>query len=147
MIPDDRPLPRTEVELSVPFHDVDMMQVAWHGHYVRYLEIARCQLLDMIDYNYPQMQASGFAWPVIDLRLRYASPANFAQRLAIEARLTEWEHRLKIDYTIRDASTRQRLTRAWSIQVAVGLDDHEMCLASPPALVQRLVAWQQANEA
>ncbi|NWO10756.1 acyl-CoA thioesterase [Chromohalobacter salexigens] len=147
MIPDDRPLPRTEVELSVPFHDVDMMQVAWHGHYVRYLEIARCQLLDMIDYNYPQMQASGFAWPVIDLRLRYANPATFAQRLAIEARLTEWEHRLKINYTIRDAGTRQRLTRAWSIQVAVGLDDHDMCLASPPALVQRLVAWQQANEA
>lgn len=147
MIPDDRPLPRTEVEMSVPFHDVDMMQVAWHGHYVRYLEIARCQLLDMIDYNYPQMQASGFAWPVIDLRLRYANPATFAQRLAIEARLTEWEHRLKIDYTIRDADTRQRLTRAWSIQVAVGLDDREMRLASPPTLMQRLIAWQQANEA
>ena len=24
------------VELEVPFHDVDMMEVAWHGHYVRY---------------------------------------------------------------------------------------------------------------
>ncbi|MCA1771673.1 MAG: acyl-CoA thioesterase, partial [Halomonas sp.] len=120
MTPDDRPLPRSETEIVIPFHDVDMMQVAWHGHYVRYLEIARCELLDAIDYNYPQMQASGFAWPVIDLRLRYAGPALFAQRIAIEARLSEWEHRLKIDYTIRDAETRKRLTRAWSVQVAVG---------------------------
>ncbi|WP_163558688.1 acyl-CoA thioesterase [Halomonas sp. NO4] len=145
MTPDDRPLPRAEVELEIPFHDVDMMQVAWHGHYVRYLEVARCQLLDAIDYNYPQMGESGFAWPVIDLRLRYAAPALFAQRIAIEARLSEWEHRLKVDYTIRDADTRKRLTRAWSIQVAVGLDDGEMRLASPPAFVERLVAWQEAN--
>ncbi|CAM3357086.1 acyl-CoA thioesterase [Halomonas lysinitropha] len=145
MTPDDRPLPCAETELTIPFHDIDMMQVAWHGHYVRYLEIARCALLDAIDYNYPQMSESGFAWPVIDLRLRYAAPAVFAQRLAIEARLSEWEHRLKIDYTIRDAGTRRRLTRAWSVQVAVGLDDQEMRLVSPPALVERLLVWQEAN--
>lgn len=145
MTPDDRPLPRCETELTIPFHDVDMMEVAWHGHYVRYLEVARCALLDTIDYNYPQMHASGFAWPVIDLRLRYAAPALFAQRIAIEARLSEWEHRLKIDYTIRDAETRRRLTRAWSVQVAVGLDDQEMRLASPAALIERLLAWQEAN--
>ncbi|RCV91722.1 acyl-CoA thioesterase [Billgrantia montanilacus] len=145
MTPDDRPLPRAETVLTIPFHDIDMMQVAWHGHYVRYLEIARCTLLDAIDYNYPQMSESGFAWPVIDLRLRYAAPAVFAQRIAIEARLSEWEHRLKIDYTIRDGETRRRLTRAWSVQVAVGLEDREMRLASPPVLVERICAWQEAN--
>ncbi|SHM36638.1 acyl-CoA thioesterase [Vreelandella subglaciescola] len=145
MTPDDRPLPRADVEIEIPFHDVDMMQVAWHGHYVRYLEIARCKLLDAIDYNYPQMRDSGFAWPVIDLRLRYAAPALFAQRIRIEARLTEWEHRLKVAYTIRDAATGQRLTRASSVQVAVGIDDQDMRLASPPALVERLLAWQEAN--
>lgn len=145
MTPDDRPLPRAEVEIEVPFHDVDMMAVAWHGNYVRYLEIARCRLLDAIDYNYLQMQASGFAWPVIDLRIRYAAPALFAQRLRIEARLSEWEHRLKIDYTIRCADTQQRLTRAWTVQVAVGVDDREMRLASPDVLIERLLAWQEAQ--
>lgn len=143
---DDGKLPRYETELTIPFHDIDMMQVAWHGHYVRYLEIARCALLDALDYNYPQMQASGFAWPVIDLRLRYAAPVLFAQRIAIEARLSEWENRLKIDYTIRDAQTRKRLTRAWSVQVAVGIEDREMRLESPPVLRERLLAWQEANQ-
>ncbi|MDN3521803.1 acyl-CoA thioesterase [Halomonas ramblicola] len=145
MTPDDRRLPQAEVEFEIPFHDVDMMEVAWHGHYVRYLEIARCRLLDALDYNYPQMRDSGFAWPVIDLRLRYAAPATFAQRIAIEARLSEWEHRLKVDYTIRDAESRQRLTRGWTVQVAVGLDDREMRLASPPVLVDRLLAWQERH--
>lgn len=145
MTPDDRPLPRAEVEFEVPFHDVDMMAVAWHGNYVRYLETARCRLLDAIDYNYLQMQASGFVWPVIDLRIRYAAPALFAQRLRIEARLSEWEHRLKIDYTIRCADTRQRLTRAWTVQVAVGIEDREMRLTSPDVLIEHLLAWQEAQ--
>ena len=39
------------VEIEIPFHDVDMMEVAWHGHYVKYFEIARCALLDQFDYN------------------------------------------------------------------------------------------------
>ncbi len=145
MTPDDRPLPRVDVEIEIPFHDVDMMQVAWHGHYVRYLEIARCKLFDAIDYNYPQMRDSGFAWPVIDLRLRYAAPALFAQRIRIEARLAEWENRLKVNYTIRDAESGKRLTRASTVQVAVGIDDEEMRLASPPVLIDRLLAWQEAN--
>lgn len=144
MTPDQRPLPTCETEMTIPFHDVDMMQIVWHGHYVRYLEIARCALLDKINYNYLEMRESGFAWPVIDLRLRYAGPMVFTQTIAIEARLVEWEHRLKIDYTIRDASTRKRLTRAWSVQVAVGVEDLEMRLASPPVLIKRLLAWQDA---
>ncbi|SDU23943.1 acyl-CoA thioesterase [Halopseudomonas salegens] len=143
MTPNDRPLPRCEIELEIPFHDVDMMRVVWHGHYVRYLEIARCALLDMLDFNYLQMCEAGHAWPVIDMRLRYAAPATFTQTIAIEARLTEWEHRLKIDYTIRDAQTRQRLNRAWTVQVAVGIEDQEMRLVSPPVLEQRLLAWQE----
>jgi len=140
--PTDTPMPTATVEMEVPFHDVDMMEVAWHGHYVRYLEIARCKLLDMLDYNYPQMRDSGYAWPVIDLRLRYAGPARFGQRIAVTARLREWENRLKLDYVIRDVESGKRLTRGYSVQVAVGLEDGEMLLASPPALSERLAKWQ-----
>ena len=37
------------IEVEIPFHDVDMMAVAWHGHYVRYIELARCALLERIE--------------------------------------------------------------------------------------------------
>ena len=146
MTPDDRPLPLVEVAMTIPFHDVDMMEIVWHGHYVRYLEIARCELLDHIDYNYLQMRESGFAWPGIDMRLRYAAPMRFTQRILIEAKLTEWEHRLKVDYCIRDAETRQHLTRAWTVQVAVDVANQEMCLASPKLFVDKLLAWQEQQQ-
>ena len=145
MTPAEHPLPSAEICLTIPFHDVDMMQIVWHGHYVRYLEIARCALLEALDYDYNDMRESGFGWPVIDMRLRYVAPAIFTQEIAIEARLTEWENRLKIDYTIRDSATRKRLNRAWTVQVAVGVEDREMRLESPAVLREKIVAWQQRH--
>jgi acyl-CoA thioester hydrolase len=126
------------VEVIVPFHDLDPMEVAWHGHYVKYFELARCALLDRIDYNYPQMRASGYAWPVIDLHVRYAQPARFNQRLKVRADLVEWEQRLKIQYQIHDLDSGQRLTKGHTVQVAVNGATGEMCFVSPAVLFEKL---------
>jgi acyl-CoA thioester hydrolase len=120
-----------DTEVLVPFFDVDSMNVVWHGHYIKYLEVARCALLDHIGHNYTQMLESGYAWPVIDIQLRYVRGAVFGQRLIVRASLVEWENRLKINYLISDAETDERMTRASSIQVAVDIKTREMQLASP----------------
>lgn len=127
-----------EVEIEIPFHDVDVMGVAWHGHYAKYLEIARCALLDKIDYNYPQMRESGYAWPVIDMRIRYPRPLYFQQKVRVLVKLEEWENRLKFSYEIRDSETGQRLTRAYTVQVALDMKNAEMMFASPPILFEKL---------
>ena len=127
-----------EVELQVQFFDLDPMQIVWHGNYVKYLEVARCALLDTLDYNYPEMQASGYAWPIIDLHLRYAHPATFGQRVKVRASVIEWENRLKIAYVITDSVSGQRLSRGTTTQVAVDMATHEMCFASPPVLLKKL---------
>ncbi len=124
-----------DTEILVPFFDIDTMDVVWHGHYVKYLEVARCALLDKIGHNYMQMKASGYAWPVIDLQLRYVRGATFGQKLNVRASLVEWENRLKINYLISDLESAERLTRASSVQVAVDLASHEMQLASPQVFV------------
>ncbi|MDR3212888.1 MAG: acyl-CoA thioesterase [Azoarcus sp.] len=126
------------VELEIPFHDLDPLEICWHGHYVRYLEIARTALLRSFGYDYPDMRDSGYAWPVIELHIRYAQPLRYRQRIVIEAAVVEWENRLKIDYTIRDAASGQRLTRAYTVQVAVDMRTREMCLVSPAVLAEKL---------
>ncbi len=84
------------------------------------------------------MRASGFAWPVIDLRIRYAQPLRFQQKIKIIATLVEWENRLKINYLIEDAATGQRLTKGYTVQVAVDMQNQEMLLASPAVLLDKL---------
>lgn len=127
-----------EVRLSPAFHDLDPMDVVWHGHYLKYLELARCALLQSFDYDYPQMRDSGYAWPVVDMRTKYVRPARYGQALVVRAELLEYEHRLKIGYEVRDADSGEVLTRATSVQVAVDLASGEMCFVSPPVLLQRL---------
>lgn len=119
-----------DTDVLVPFFDVDSMDVVWHGHYVKYLEIARCALLSDIGHDYTQMKAAGYVWPVVDLQLRYVRPARFGQRVVVTAELVEWHNRLKVHYLIRDAATGERLTRGATVQVAVTLAG-EMQLLSP----------------
>jgi len=127
-----------ETEISVQFSDLDPMEIVWHGHYVKYLEVVRGVLLDTIDYNYPQMKASGYVWPVIDVHLRYIHSATLGQRLKLRAEIVEWENRLKINYLITDAITGDRLTRATTTQVAVEIASREMCFVSPAVLFEKL---------
>jgi acyl-CoA thioester hydrolase len=131
-------LPQISIDLKIPFHDVDMMEIVWHGHYARYFEIARCALLDKIGYNYRQMRDSGYSWPVIDLRMRYIKPAVFDQIVTVRAEIVEWENRLRINYLIVDKETGERLTKGYSIQVAVDLARNEMCFESPGILFEKL---------
>ena len=127
-----------EAEVVVQFYDLDPLQVVWHGNYVQYLEIVRSELLNQIGYNYEEMKASGFAWPVIDLHIRYAGPAQFNQKLKLQAEIVEWENRLKINYVISDAQSGKRLTRASTTQVAVDMASGTMCFVSPPILLKKL---------
>ncbi len=127
---------QAEVEMLVPFFDVDSMDVVWHGHYVKYFEVARCALLERIGHNYQQMRDAGYAWPIIDMQLRYMRGARFNQRIVVRADLVEWENRLKINYLIRDAETGERMTRGSTVQVAVEIASGEMLLASPRVFVE-----------
>jgi acyl-CoA thioester hydrolase len=127
-----------EVEVRAPFHHIDPLEVVWHGHYVEYFELARAALLDRIEYNYAEMRDSGFAWPVIELFVRYARPIRYGQRVRVQARLTEWESRLRIEYAVLDAETGARLTRGHSVQVAVAMATGEMCFVSPDVLFRKL---------
>ncbi len=126
------------VVIRVPFHDVDMMAVAWHGHYLKYFEVARCALLDRIAYNYMEMKDSGYAWPVVDLRVKYVRPARFGQDIRVTATVLEYENRLVLEYRIEDVKTGEKLTRGKTTQVAVAIDSGEMQLVSPPVLWEKL---------
>ena len=126
------------IDVEVPFHDVDSMQVAWHGHYVKYFELARCALLRRFDYDYPQMQTSGYLWPIVECHLKYVRPALYGQKLSVQASLVEYENRIKIAYQIRDTETGERLTKGYTIQVAVDAATRELQFVSPPVVFRKL---------
>ncbi|WP_406662855.1 acyl-CoA thioesterase [Gallaecimonas sp. GXIMD1310] len=126
------------VEIQVPFHDLDPMQVTWHGNYLRYFEVARCALLESFDYNYPEMEASGYLWPIVDLKVKYVRPAVLNQALLVTAKLTEFQNRLGMSYEVRCKETGACMTKGKTVQVAVDKSSGEMQFVSPQVLFDKL---------
>lgn len=116
------------------FYDVDPMEIVWHGNYVRYLEAARAGLLEKFGYGYAQMRDSGYAWPIVDLRIKYVASATYAVPIVVRCEIIEWENRLRIDYVIREQATGRKLTTATTTQVAVDVATREMCYVCPQVL-------------
>jgi len=128
------------IEIDVAFHDVDVMGVVWHGHYLKYLESARWRLMDRVDYGYAAMRDSGYLWPIIETHVRHIRGAAFGDRLAVNASLIEWQCRLAINYLITDSKSRERVARARTVQVAVARSTGELQFAPPAEFVRRVEA-------
>ena len=127
----------TEVVIQVPFHDLDPMQIVWHGRYAQYFEVARCKLLEEIGYSYKDMNESGYSWPIIDMRIQYVRPARFNQKLIVRATLKEYQNRLKIRYEIRDVENGERVTKGYTSQVAVRISAGVRLMSSPDVLLRK----------
>lgn len=126
-------------EYEIPFFDVDAMNIMWHGHYVKYLEMARCAFLAELGYDYNVMREKGYGWPIVQLSLKYVRPAFFRQRIRVELAVTEYESCLRMDYTIVDVQTETKLTQGSTTQVAVAIASGEMQLQTPQS-------WREALE-
>jgi acyl-CoA thioester hydrolase len=127
-------------EVTVPFHDIDLAQVVWHGHYAKYLENARWTLMDGIGFGLDAMMASGYLWPVVSLQVKYVRAARYGERLRVQASLVDWESRLAINYLILDCKDDARVARAQTVQVAVEKETGTLQFASPACLVDRVRA-------
>jgi acyl-CoA thioester hydrolase len=135
-----------DVVVEVRFHDVDMVGVVWHGHYLRYLENARWALMDRIGYGFEPMVQSGFAWPIVDLQTKFVSPARFGDRLRVRASLVEWEARLVLNYLVTRDGDGSRVARARTVQVAVDTRSGELQFATPPGFVAAVRAALEGNK-
>jgi acyl-CoA thioester hydrolase len=124
-----------DVELEVRFHDVDMVGVVWHGHYLRYFENARWALMNQLGYGLERMLESGYGWPIVELHTRYLNTARFGEQLRVRASLIEWEARLALNYLVSRPCDGARIARARSVQVAVDMRSGELQFASPPDFV------------
>ncbi|MBS0537580.1 MAG: acyl-CoA thioesterase [Proteobacteria bacterium] len=124
-----------EITLQTQFYDLDPMKIVWHGNYVRYLEQARAALLTGIGYGYREMEESGFAWPIVELSIKYVRPLKLSQKFVVRATLAEYENRICINYLVRDAASGQTLTKARTVQLAVSIESGEMSFESPRELI------------
>ena len=84
-------MPYHETLIRVRFNEVDSYQVAWHGHYVAWMEEARNELAGRFGIDAAQIAAAGFRAPVVALELKYLRPARFGEQLRLRTTLARKE--------------------------------------------------------
>ncbi len=126
---------QAEVTLEIPFHDVDSMGIVWHGHYLKYFEIARTALMRRAGLDLAEMQASGYAWPVVTCEVKYLRPLRYGQKIRVEAVLEDYDCRLRISCVIRDLETGERLTRGSTTQFPIDSQTGEALYETPVAII------------
>jgi acyl-CoA thioester hydrolase len=126
---------QASVTLEIPFHDVDSMGIVWHGHYLKYFEIARTALMRLTGMDLTEMRASGCVWPVVTCEVKYIRPLRYGQKVCVEALLEDYDCRIKIAYVIRDPESGERFTRATTTQFPVDALTGEVRYDTPTELV------------
>jgi acyl-CoA thioester hydrolase len=80
-----------ETKITVRFNEIDPYRVAWHGHYVAWMEVGRNAMAGRFDLDASQLAAAGYLGPVVALELKYLRPARFNDELTIQTTLRRSE--------------------------------------------------------
>jgi len=68
-----------ETAIKVRFNEIDAYHVAWHGHYVAWMEVGRSELAGRFGLDADQLAAEGFLAPVVTLELQYRKPLRYGE--------------------------------------------------------------------
>lgn len=74
---------KVQVRYRVPYADTDQMRVVYYGNYLVYFERARNELLRTLGVSYREIEARGFALPVLEAHVNYRSAARYDDELEI----------------------------------------------------------------
>lgn len=125
------------VEHEIPFHDTDPLGVVWHGHYYKYLELARTALLRGLDLEVAQIRDLGYRLYVIESRCRYVSPLHYGDKVRTSAWLKDVRNRINIAYLVHNLTTGRRAARGSTILATTDAEGN-LLLETPDAILERL---------
>lgn len=126
----------TKTQIKVPFFDLDPMNVVWHGNYIKYMEIARCDLFRKLKYTYDDMKNDGIMYPIAKMDMKYIKSAKFDEDLIVECILKELEPAIIIKYNIY--SNDEKIFKANTMQIGVNFNTGETLYQAPEKLVKAI---------
>ena len=129
---------KSELEIKIPFHDLDPMNIVWHGNYIKYMEQARCDMFAKLKYTYHDMKNDNYAYPIAKMNTKFIKPAYFDEELIIKTYLQEIEPALNIKYEIFDKKTGERVFEANTMQIGVNMKTMESLYKAPEKLIESL---------
>jgi acyl-CoA thioester hydrolase len=121
-----------EVKISVPFFDLDPMQIVWHGNYLNYFELARAALFEHYGVDlYVYYDREKIIFPIIRTATKHIFPLKHRDEVICKATLVDAHIKLIVDFEIRKTSDNSVCARGRTEQVAVKTPEMETLFSIP----------------
>jgi acyl-CoA thioester hydrolase len=135
----------SRVEHTVSFNEVDMMGVVWHGHYLRFFEMAREAFARDHGIDVKELVSSGLRTPIVKADIKYKAPAHYGETLVIEARHTiEKEPKFVLKFRVIEKESRRLLTTGHTTQIFTN-PEGEVYYFPPPLLEAFWKKWGESR--
>lgn len=93
-------------ERRINYYETDRMGVVHHSNYIRFLEEARCQMLDANDMPYSAFEEQGIMIPVLGVNCTYKQHVTFDDVIVIKPFVKDFNGvRLTMGYQITNKKT------------------------------------------
>ena len=130
----DADLPPHRTLVEVRFREVDSYGVAWHGHFVDWLEIARHRFAGHFGFDSMALLARGIRLPMLELEIEYRHALRFGDLVAIDVEVAEDPRKVvAFRYRLTRVADGKLVARARTVQVVQGADG-ALRLGWPPEL-------------
>ena len=88
-------------ERTINYYETDKMGVVHHSNYIRFLEEARCTLLNELGYSYGRIEDEGVMIPVLEVDCKYKYHVTAFDTILIDLKIVEFNGvKMKVKYTI-----------------------------------------------
>ena len=74
---------RTVSRVRVRYAETDQMGIVYYANYLVWFEVGRTDLLRLTGWSYREMEADGFALPVVEAHCNYRQSAKYDDELEI----------------------------------------------------------------
>ena len=118
------------VKRQIRFEEVDMLQIAWHGHFSSFFEDARIQLGKRYGIGYMDLYEHGILAPIKTVHIDFIHPLRFMEEITIEGILHYSQaSRINSEYIIRNSDNKVAAT-GFTVQMMLN-PDYELFLTQP----------------
>lgn len=93
-------------ERKINYYETDRMGIVHHSNYIRFLEEARCQMLDEASMPYSSFEEKGIMIPVLGVNCSFKHHVTFNDIILIKPYVKDFNGvRLTMGYTVVDKAT------------------------------------------
>ncbi len=100
---------------KINYYETDMMGIVHHSNYIRFLEEARCALLEEQDIPMSYIEEKGYTIPTIEVNCKYKTPVTQGDIIAIGVKVAEYNGvKMTIEYDVKNTKTGNTVIEAYT---------------------------------